>query len=163
MPLSRLFPKQIDNNFRGHWLAIWLLVPIVLLRGIIGFNSIFFTRVIATSADGIPLDKFGADGAQVVVSLFALLGLYFLLFALLGAVVLIRYRALVPLMYLFLLVQQLGSKLLLLAHPVERSGTTNVSSVVVLAILAMTVVGFALSLVTTPKSHVKSAAIDRPA
>jgi len=28
--LSRIFPAQIDNNYRGYRLAIWLLVPIAL-------------------------------------------------------------------------------------------------------------------------------------
>lgn len=152
--MNRIFPKQIDNSFRGHWLAVWLLIPIVLLRGIIGFNSIFFTRAIATSADGIPLDKLGADGAQAVVSIFALLGLYFLLFALLGAVVLIRYRAMIPFLYIFLLAQQLGSKALLFANPIVRSETTSASSVVVLTILAMTIAGFILSLMTKRNSRV---------
>jgi hypothetical protein len=150
---DRLFPKQLDNRFAGFRLAIWLLVPIVLLRAVIGFNSVMFTRSIAMSADAIPLDRFGADAAQTVVSLFALLGLYTLLFALLGAIVLIRYRAMVPFMYLVLLVQQLGSRALLLANPVVRSGSTSVGSAVVFATLAMTVVGFILSLARRSNSR----------
>src|SRR5665213_1845750 len=101
--LTRIFPKQIDNAYRGHWLAIWLMVPIVLLRLVIGFNSMVFARMVATSADGIPLDSFGTAGAEALI---ALLGLYLLLFALLGVVVLIRYRAMIPFMYLLLLIQQ---------------------------------------------------------
>ena len=146
---NRLFPGQFDNRFRGPRLAIWLLIPIVILRAIIGFNSMIFTRSVATSADAIPLDTFGPDGAHTVMSLFALLGLYHLLVALLGVVVLIRYRSMIPFMYLFLLLQQLGSKALLLANPVVRSGPANPASAVVYAILAMTVAGFVLSLVST--------------
>ena len=155
--LERIFPRRIDNNFRGHWLATWLLVPILLLRGIIGFNSIFFARAIATSADGIPLDKYGADGAQMVISIFALLGLFFLLFALLGVVVLIRYRAMIPFMYLLLLAQQLGSKALLWVYPTVRAGSSSFSSVLVLTVLAMTFAGFLLSLVRRPESSANSA------
>jgi hypothetical protein len=36
--LGRIFPKQLDNNYRGHALAIWLLVPVVLMKLIIGVN-----------------------------------------------------------------------------------------------------------------------------
>jgi len=149
--LSRIFPKQIDNAYRGHWLAIWLLVPVVLLRLVIGFNSMAFTRMVATTADGIPLDSFGAAGAEAAVSLFALLGLYLLLFALLGAVVLIRYRAMIPFMYLLMLIQQLGSRVLGLLHPIARSGVSSAQtgSALVLAILAATVVGFVLSLLNS--------------
>lgn len=143
----RLFPKQIDNRFEGHWLAAWLLAPIVLVRAIIGFNSMVFSRSIATSADAIPLDRFGPDGAEAVVSLFALLGLFLLLFSLLGVVVLVRYRAMIPFMYVLLLVQQLGNRALLLIHPVIRSGSASIGSAIVFAILAITVAGFVLSLV----------------
>lgn len=149
---NRLFPKQIDNRFEGHWLAAWLLAPIILVRAIIGFNSMVFSRSIATSADAIPLDKFGADGAEAVISLFALVGLFILLFALLGFVVLVRYRAMIPFMYLILLAQQLGSKVLLLMHPVVRSGPSSLGSAVVLAVLALTVAGFVLSLVDNSAS-----------
>ena len=144
---NRLLPKQIDNSLSGHWLAPWLLIPILLMRAIIGFNSMLFSRSIATSADSIPLDKFGSDGAEAVISLFALLGLFILLFALLCVIVLVRYRAMIPLMYLILLIQQLGSKALLLMHPIVRSGPASLGSTVVLVILAMTAVGFVLSLV----------------
>ena len=144
---NRIFPKHLDNRASGHWLATWLLIPIVLVRAIIGFNSMVFSRSIATTADAIPLDTFGPDGAEAVISLFALLGLLTLLFALLGAVVLIRYRAMIPLMYLMLLIQQLGSKALLLMHPIVRSGSASLGSTVVLVILAMTVGGFVLSLI----------------
>ena len=114
--LSRIFPTQVDNNYRGHRLAIWLLVPIILLRGLIGFNSIFFARTVATSADGVPLDSFTPAAAGTVLALFALLGLFSLLLALLGLVVLVRYRAMIPFLYLFLLIQELGNKAVLLAY-----------------------------------------------
>ncbi len=143
--LARIFPKQIDNAYRGHWLAIWLLVPIVLLRLVIGFNSMVLTRMVATGADGIPLDSFGIAGAQAVIALFALLGLNGLLLALLGIVVLIRYRAMIALFYLLLLLQQLGSRALGLLHPIAKSGAQT-GSALVLGILAVTVIGFVLSL-----------------
>ncbi len=146
--LNHLFPERLDNRYRGHPLAIWLLVPIVLLKLMIGANSILNTRLVAASADGIPLNSFGAAGAEAVVSLFALLGLFQLLLGVQGAVVLVRYRATIPLMYLLLLAQQLGSRAVALARPMAESGASSahLGSAVVLAVLAMTVVGLVLSL-----------------
>ena len=63
--LGRLFPTQFDNDYDGQPLAMWLLVPILLLRLVIGFNSIISTRMVAVDADGIPLKSFGAAGAAV--------------------------------------------------------------------------------------------------
>ena len=146
--LNRIFPRQIDNNYRGHWLAIWLFVPVVLMELAMGANSIINTRLVAMSADGIPLDRYGTGGADAVIALFALAGLFRVLLALQGVVVLIRYRAMIPLMYLLLLILQLGSKALLLVHPVARSGvpSAQLGSAFILAILAMLVIGFVLSL-----------------
>jgi hypothetical protein len=64
--LNRIFPKKIDNNFRGHWLAIWLLVPIVVARLLIGVNSILNTRSVSLSAAS------AKAGSAVVFKLLAL-------------------------------------------------------------------------------------------
>jgi len=146
--LHRIFPRQFDNTFRGHWVAIWILVPVVLLELVIGANSIINTRSVAMGADGIPLDRFGDEAATTVISLFALLGLSRLLFGLLGVMVLIRYRAMIPFIYLLLLLLQMGSKALLLLHPAIRSiGHNSASgSTIILALIAMLLTGFVLSL-----------------
>lgn len=146
--IGRIFPKQFDNAYRGHWLAIWLLVPVALAELAMGTNSIVNTRLVAMSADGLPLDRYGAGGADAVIALFAIAGLFRVLLALQGIVVLLRYRAMIPFMYLQLLILQLGSKALLAAHPVARSGvaSAHVGSAFVLGILAATVIGFVLSL-----------------
>jgi hypothetical protein len=147
--LRRIFPRQFDNFYRGHWLAIWILVPVVLLEFVIGANSIINTRSVAIGADGIPLDRFDAEAATTVISLFALLGLARVLFALQAMMVLIRYRAMIPFTYLLLLVLQLGSKALLVLHPDIRSigHNTATGSAVILVLVAMLLAGFVLSLV----------------
>jgi hypothetical protein len=148
---SRIFPERVDNaSYRGHRLAIWLFIPITILRLMMGVNCIFFTRFVATG-DGIPLVTYSAASAETVVSLFALLGLSNLLLALQGIVVLSRYRAMIPFMYLVLLIDYFGSKALLLVYPIARSGaatigTLSIPTAISLAILAMTLIGFVLSL-----------------
>jgi hypothetical protein len=154
--LSRIFPEAFDNVFRGQWLGLWLFVPIVLLKLVIGANSIISAREVAASADGIPLATFNAAGADAVVGLFVLLGLFQLLLGLLGAVALIRYRAMIPFLYLVLLFQMLGNRALSLLHPIAESGTSGTPPgfYVGLGILVATVAGFVLSLLGGPNSHV---------
>jgi hypothetical protein len=150
--LQRIFPRQFDNAFRGHWLAIWILVPVVLLELIIGINSIINTRSVAMGADGIPLDRFDAQAATTAISLFALLGLNRVLFALQSVVVLIRYRTMIPFTYLLLLMLQLGTKALLVLHPAVHSigHNTATGTAVILALIAMLLAGFVLSLLGRP-------------
>jgi len=152
--LNRIFPKQFDNTYRGHRLAIWLFALIVLMELSMGANSIINTRIVAMSADGIPLDQYGAGGADAVIALFAIAGLFRVLLALQGVVVLIRYRAMIPFMYLLLLILHLGSKALLLLNPVAKSGvsTAQLGSAFVYAIIGMLLIGFVLSILNKSNS-----------
>jgi hypothetical protein len=60
--------------------------------------------------------------------LFALLGLANLLLALQGAAVLIRYRAMMPFMYLVLVVDHFGSEAILRVSSIIRSGAATVGA-----------------------------------
>jgi hypothetical protein len=149
--LSRIFPRQFDNaSYRGHRLAVWLFIPILVVELGIGANSIINTRFVATSADGIPLDSYDAAGAEAVISLFALLGLSRVLLGLTGVMALIRYRAMIPFMYLLLLALQFGTKALVFLHPIASSGSSSggAGSAVILGLITLMVVGFGLSLVS---------------
>jgi hypothetical protein len=155
--LDRIFPKQFDNAYRGHRLAIWLLVPVVLVKAAQGVNSAINPRLVMTTADGIPVDSFNAAGAEAAVALFATLGLYVLILPLVSAAALIRYRTMIPFMYLMLPIVQLGSFALRFAHPLARSSAYHAMPIglyINLGFLAVMLVGFALSLLraapTTP-------------
>lgn len=142
---GQLFPQRIDNTYRGHKLALWLLSLVVLMKVGIGLNSILNGYYVASSADGIPLDTFTPAGARAVVSMFAIWGLCQLIFGLLCLLALIRYRALVPFMFALLLLEHLSRKLILLVTPIIKTGTPP-GSVVNFVFLAVMIVGLALSL-----------------
>ncbi len=55
--LSRIFPKQIDNDNRGHQLAIWLLVLFLLAKTFasvtqIGLNPLWTNREVLHGVEG---------------------------------------------------------------------------------------------------------------
>ena len=151
--LTRLFPKQIDNAYRGHKVAIWLLAIVVLLKAIQGVQSIFNTRSVMENADGLSLANIDSTGAALLLSLFALLGLYFLIVPLLSALILIRYRAMIPLMYLTLLLLYGGSRLVQWLHPVLRAEAYPIGFYVNLVILVLMLLGFVLSLLNRTASR----------
>lgn len=159
MMFEKIFPKQFDNAFRGHFLAVWLFGFAMLMELAMAVNSLLNTRTVAASADAIPLDRYTNGGAEAVVALFALAGLFRLLLALQGLLVLVRYRAMIPFMFLVLLVLHLGSKALLILHPIARSGVSSaqLGSAFVYAIIAILFIGFALSFVNSPKRPVPRA------
>ena len=150
---SRIFPRQADNAYRGSRLAILLLAVVSFMKGMQGAVSVFDARNVVVTADGIPLDTYGAAAGDTVIALTALVGFCLLVIALLGVVVLIRYRAMIPFMFLVQLVVQLGSRVLLNVNPIERAAQTSMGFAghpvgfwVNLGILAMTLIGFVLSL-----------------
>lgn len=143
--LSQLLPQRIDNTYRGHKLALWLFGLLVLMKTAMSVNSIFLGHKIATEADGIPLDTFPPAAAETIVSMFAIWGLAHLMICLLCILVLVRYRALIPFMFSFLLVEHLGRKLILQFISIASTGTPP-GSFVNLALLAVMIAGLALSL-----------------
>jgi len=153
--LDRLFPKQFDNDYRGYWLGIWILAPILLMKLAMGFNVAglnpwISNRQIAISADGLAIDSYGNEAASVVMFMFASWGLILLVLSLLGILVLVRYRAMVPLMYLLLGIEQFGRKAIGLLQPVASHPATaeNLTPgfIINAGFMAALLLGFVLSL-----------------
>jgi hypothetical protein len=147
--LDQLLPRRIDNSYRGHPLALWLFVAVVVLKTGIALGTIFNGRGAAQSADGIPLDRFGAGGAEAVVALFAMWGLSQLVFSVLGVLALARYRAMIPFLFVLLLLEHLGRRWILMVKPIARTGTPP-GTYVNLVLLVVMIAGLALSLRRRP-------------
>lgn len=145
--LARFFPATADNSYRGPKLALWILGLVVLVRIAISFGSIVNGYGAASGPDGIPLDSFPAAASQTIISLFAMLGLSRLLLGLLCVLVLIRYRAMVPLMFAVLLIEQVGRQAIVYFLPIPRVGAPPVS-MIHLTLLALMVVGLGLSVIS---------------
>lgn len=144
--LQRLFPNQFDNRFDGHRLALWLLGVLVALKLIMSINSIVNTASVARGGDGLPLEAYGAAGARAVLMLFALMSLGQLVLTVLGLIALIRYRAMVPLVYAVLLLEHVARRIIVQAYAVERTSSSPVGVYINIALLGLLTAGFALSL-----------------
>jgi hypothetical protein len=143
--LSQILPHRLDNTYRGHRVALWLFGVVVLLKTGIALGTIFNGRTAAGTADGVPLDQFGAAGAQAVIALFAIWGLAQLVMSVFGVLALTRYRAMVPFMFVLLLLEHLTRRFILLLKPIATTGP-HPGSYINLAILGLMVVGLVLSL-----------------
>jgi hypothetical protein len=141
-----MFPKQIDDRYRGHRGALWLLGVLVFLHLGIALVAIFRRDGGAQSADGIPLDTYSAAAAQAVIGIVAFLGLAKLWLGLLSCLALIRYRALVPMMYLVLVVDFFARRAVGLMKPIVREGG-HPGGYVTWALFGLSVVGLVLSMV----------------
>ena len=143
--LERLFPKPLDNDYRGHPLALWVFFPITLLTLGRSLLHIFLADGGAQSIATIPLDTMTRNGAAAVILIFALWGLSQLLLGLLYVVVLWRYRALLPLMYVLLIVEYVGRFALGRWKPMETlDAPPGATGNYVLVALAVTMLALSL-------------------
>jgi hypothetical protein len=113
--LGRLFPRMIDNAYPGSGLAFWLLVPVMGAKLAIGLRSMINPRGVIEDADGIALAPFGHEGALTMMFQYQTWGLGLVLFVALVVVALARYRAMVPLVCLLLLAENVGRKIISVA------------------------------------------------
>src|SRR3954471_16063098 len=121
--MGELLPRPIDNTYRGHNVAPWLLGLVVGVTIAQGVSVIFRGYPTLMNADGIPLDTYPPAAAQTIVALWAQRGLSRLIIALLGVITLVRYRSAIPFMFALLLLNYLAGQLLFHFVPVVRTGT----------------------------------------
>lgn len=119
----KMFPKQLNNDYRGSLIAKWvfvLLTAVTLVRSLI---HMFSPDGGAQSIATIPLDSFTSDGASAVILIFSLWGLSQFLIGIIYTVVLWRYQALIPFMYLLIIVEYTMRIVLGVLKPIETVGT----------------------------------------
>ena len=143
--MNQVLPQRLDNTYRGHPAALWLFVAVLVVKTGIALGTIFNGRAAAQSADGIPLDSFGANGAAAFVTLFALWGLAQLVIGGLGVLALVRYRAMIPLMFVLFLFEHAARRVILLVKPIAGPGIPP-GLYINLVLLLVMIVGLALSL-----------------
>lgn len=141
--LSTLFPRVADNHYPGRRLGLWMF-GFMLLKIAMGLNVMLRAPEVARSADGVPVDTFGAPAAAAFSFVFAAWGLSQFALGLASLVVLLRYRSLVPLAFLCLLIEQSGRMLLRFRWPVDRIATAPGAAINVV-LTAIMVLGFVLS------------------
>jgi hypothetical protein len=142
--LERLLPRTIDNNYRGHPAALWLLGVYTLLKIAMSINVMFNSREVLMRADGIPVDTYPAAAAQTIMAFFALFGFFHLLLTAMQIGTLVRYRSFIPFMYVILIVEAVGRRTLFYFRPFPR--VASQATAINVALLVMLVIGLAFSL-----------------
>jgi hypothetical protein len=121
--IEKLFPKAIDNQYRGMAIAKWVFVAMTILTVGRSLAHMFLPDGGAQSIATIPLDEFTSGGAAVIIGMFAQWGLTQLMFSLLYVLVIWHYQSMIPLMWLFIFFEWTGRLLTGLFKPFETAGT----------------------------------------
>ena len=142
---SKLLPQSVDNKYTGSKLALWLFAVVVAVKSFQSVLIIFNGSYVLKGADGVPLDTYTQAGAQAVISIWALASLNRLIICSLCALVLVRYRSLITLMFSVLAVQYLASEAIFRVIPIVRTGTPP-AFLVNFMLFVVTIVGLLLSI-----------------
>ena len=118
-----IFPKHINNTYTGHPIALYTFYIITFITIIRSLIHIFAPDGGAQSIATIPLDTYSVESANTVIFMFGLWGISQLLLGILFLIIAIRYRALIPLMYIFIFTEYSLRLILGLIKPITLTGT----------------------------------------
>ncbi|NNL89611.1 MAG: hypothetical protein HKP25_11125 [Marinicaulis sp.] len=128
-----LFPKIIDNTYRGQWLALVLFLPVLALKLMMGFNvaglnPTLEVRDILQNVDGIPLDSFSPEAVSEILFMANAWGFSLFIICIIGVIALLRYRAMIPVAILLLTIEQVGRKAMSIAESGLRLGPEELTA-----------------------------------
>jgi hypothetical protein len=148
---DRILPRSFDNRFQGHVVGLWLFAPIVCMKILISLALILFQDGGVQSLSTNPLNSFVEDSSEIIIGLFEHMGVAQLLFATLCLIVMLRYRAMIPLMYSLMLLDHFAKNWISVVEPIAMTGVYG-AAVAAQILLIITVFGFVLSLYRAPQS-----------
>jgi len=111
--IERLLPRTVDGNYRGHKIAATVFVVVAMVSLGRSLAHLLAPDGGAGSIAGLDLT---AGGANIIFA-FGLWGLAQTLYAIVQLLVAFRYRTLIPLMFLLLIVETAGRIAIGIAKP----------------------------------------------
>jgi hypothetical protein len=117
-----ILPKEINNTYTGHPIALYTFYIIIFITIVRSLINILAPDGGAQSIATIPLDTYSVESANTVIFMFGLWGISQLLLGILFLVIAIRYRALIPLMYLFIFTEYSLRLILGFFKPITLTG-----------------------------------------
>ena len=106
--IEKLFPQPADDNYHGHKLGKWLLIFFTVKSFVAGSIHMFAADGGAQSIASITLDQFSQGAANSIVTIFGLWGMEQAVIGFISAIILWRYKSLIPFMALFYAIAYFG-------------------------------------------------------
>ena len=113
---------SLDNQFPGHNIALYVFYALTALTLWRSQHHLFGHDGGAQSIASIPLDTYSSNAVDIAIGIFALWGLSQLIIGLVYLLASIRYRSLIPLLYL-LFTLEYAMRLVGANKTIETAGT----------------------------------------
>jgi len=118
--LNNLLPKRAENEYKGYKFAEIVFLGIIIITII---RSLLHILLPDGGAQSIATINLNVEGNAVIISIFALWGLAQLIMGIFYVIIYIRYKNLIPLMYVFIFVEYLMRVIIGNLKPFETIGT----------------------------------------
>ena len=118
--LEKILPEKIDNNFPGHKFAAYAFLVLTIITIARSLAHMFLPD---GGAQSIATIDVSIEGGITIIGMFAQWGLSQLLMAGIYVIVYVRYKSLIPLMYLIIFAEYAGRIVMGLLKPIETVGT----------------------------------------
>jgi hypothetical protein len=147
--IKKILPKSAKNDFKGYKIAEIIFFIITIITIIRSLIHIFSPDGGARSIATIDLS---VEGADVIIGLFALWGISQILLGLIFLVVFIRYKTLIPMMYLFIIIEYSMRIIVGLYKPFQTIGIAP-GSIGNYIIVPLALIMFTLSVLSPKKTE----------
>lgn len=118
--MEKFLPTTVDNTYSGSMLAFYVFIMLTVMTT---FRSLAHILLPDGGAKSIATIDVDVEGGDAIVAMFAYWGLSQLILAVLYILSIVRYKSLIPLMYLTMVVEYTLRFVIGLAKPMEHSGT----------------------------------------
>ena len=119
----KLLPSPVDNQFRGIKLSQYAFLLITAMTIVRSLIHVIAADGGAMSIATIPLDTYPAEAATTVVLMFSFWGLSQLLMGFVYLGVYLKYKSLIPVMYVLLIVEYAMRIVIGQMKPIVTTGT----------------------------------------
>lgn len=119
----KLLPVVINNEYKGNKIAKLVFLGITVLTVARSLIHVFTPDGGAQTIATIPLDTYTQAGAESVIMIFSLWGLSQLLMGVVYSFVYLRYKSLIPAMYVLLITEYIMRIAIGMMKPIETVGT----------------------------------------
>ena len=119
----KLMPDSIDNRFRGKKISQYAFLIITVVTIVRSLIHVIAPDGGAQSIATIPLDAYSTEAAAAVILMFSFWGLSQLLMGLVYIGVYVKYKSLIPMMYVLLIIEYAMRIVIGQMKPIVTTGT----------------------------------------
>jgi len=123
MVTAKLLPEQVTNEYNGNIIALYSFYAIIGMTIVRSLLHMLLPDGGSESIASIPIDTYSTEAEATVIGIFFLWGLSQLIIGVIYFIVAIRYKSLVPLMWLFFTIEYIFRLLMGFYKPIETNET----------------------------------------